>query len=59
MKLFRISVASQVSRKVEPLSTSPSATARNGRSGEKRKSFKVLHHFMKLVSVKFQRVTVA
>ena len=33
VKLFRTSVARQVSRKVEPLSTS--ATARNGRSGEK------------------------
>ena len=67
VQLFRISVASQVSRKVEQLSTSPSATARNGRSDEKRKSFTVLHHFMKLVSqrrctqvsVKFQRVTAA
>ena len=33
VKLFRTPVARQVSRKVEPLSTS--ATARNGRSGEK------------------------
>ena len=39
-KLFRTSVARQVSRKVEPLSTS--ATARNGRSAEKKsKSFTV------------------
>ena len=35
MKLFRTSVARQVSRKVEPLSTS--ATARKGHSGEKTK----------------------
>ena len=34
VKLFRTSVARQVSRKVEPLSTS--ATARNSRSGEKK-----------------------
>ena len=33
VKLFRTSIARQVSRKVEPLSTS--ATARNGRSVEK------------------------
>ena len=37
VKLFRTSVARQVSRKVEPLSTS--ATARNGRSGEKKQEF--------------------
>ena len=36
VKLFRTSVARQVSRKVEPLSTS--ATARNGLSGEKKKT---------------------
>ena len=36
VKRFRTSVARQVSRKVEPLSTSE--TARNGRSGEKRVS---------------------
>ena len=34
VKLFRTSVARQVSRKVEPLSTY--ATVRNGRSGENR-----------------------
>ena len=49
VKPFRTSVARQVSRKVEPLSTS--ATARNGRSGEK-------HHFVNLnsfaVAHKFQ-----
>ena len=39
VKLFRTSVARQVLRKVEPLSTS--STARNGRSGEKNKSFTV------------------
>ena len=37
LKLFRTSVARQVSRKVEQLSTS--ATARNGRSDEKKQEF--------------------
>ena len=40
-KLFLTSVARQVSRKVEPLSTS--ATARNGRSSEKKKTNKEFH----------------
>ena len=35
LKLFRTSIARQVSRKVEPLSISE--TAHNGRSGEKTK----------------------
>ena len=49
VKLFQTSVVRQLSRKVEPLSTS--ATACNGRSGEKTsQSFTVLHHFVKLVS---------
>ena len=39
VKLFRTSVARQVSRKVEPLSTS--AMARNGRSGEKQEFHRV------------------
>ena len=39
VKPFRTSVARQVSRKVEPLSTS--ATARNGRSGEKQEFHRV------------------
>ena len=39
VQLFRTSVARQVSRKEEPLSTS--ATARNGRSGEKRELHRV------------------
>ena len=39
VKLFRTSVARQVSRNVEPLSTS--ATARNGRSGEKQEFHRV------------------
>ena len=39
MKLFQTSVARQVLRKVGPLSTS--ATAGNGCSGEKNKSFTV------------------
>ena len=39
VKLFRTSVTRQVSRKVEPLSTS--ATARNGRSGKKKKFHRV------------------
>ena len=37
VKLFRTSVARQVSQKVEPLSTS--ATARNGPSGKKKQEF--------------------
>ena len=37
VELFRTSFARQDSRKVEPLSTS--ATARNGRSGEKKQEF--------------------
>ena len=39
VKLFRTSIAREVSRKVEPLSTS--ATARNGRNGEENYSFTV------------------
>ena len=39
VKLFRTSVARQVSRKVEPLSTS--STTRNGRSGEKTEFHRV------------------
>ena len=54
VQLFRTSVARQVSRKVEPLSTS--ATARNGRNAEKNEFHRVTPRnlFRSAVAHKFQ-----